>query len=941
MLLGREIERAELERLLVGARAGRSAALVIRGEPGIGKSALLDYACERAEAMTVLRARGLESEMELAFSGLADLLRPVVGKLGEIPEPQVAALAGALAIGPPAPGSRFAVAAGTLSLLAEAAVSGGLLAAVDDLPWLDAPSREALLFVARRVLSEGVALLLVVREGEGPALDCTGIDALALGGLDEKASSEFLTHLLGKPVPGAVAKRVHGATGGNPLALREAAALLRRSPGHFELPEPAPPPEIIRRFFSHRINSLSRPARRALLIAATSDEGDMNAISEAARELEVDFRALQEAETAGLVKVEDGWIEFSHPLLRAAAYHGSSAEERRAAHRTLANVLRDERSADRRAWHLAAGALTPGAEIASELEQAALRARQRGGFGTAGRTFERASRLATSVDARVRFLTEAASDWNLAGNPKEALARLDEALLATADPLRRADIQFLRAHVETWRGRPGVVHALLVDEAARVESLDQQRTAAMLAYAARQAAHALDARQGVATGERAVALAGRLEGPVEVAAKTALGYALILRGDAPAGTPLLLGCYDALIENVGVAPPLLLLTPIMIYPLYLVFAEEFDRAQALLDRMQTAAYWAGSPPARVFALWAQSELDFRHGRWLAARAHSLEALAMARETGQAVWILPFISRLEAAQGREPRARAHADEALELASEIGGNDTVTLFAESALGLLELGTGRSDAAFEHLGRVARLTEANRVGDASLTSWAPDRIEALARAGHSDASAALARLRNEAERSQLQRTLAAADRCAGLLADQDEFEASFAQALRLHDRTPDPFERARTQLLFGERLRRAKRKTEAREQLRAALDTFDQLGAAPWADQARRELHASGQTLHRRRDAVGLDQLTPQELQVALIVARGTTNREAAARLFLSPRTIENHLHRVFTKLGVRSRTELSHVLTSAGAFGLLDARTPPETAQRTPLGTAGQR
>jgi DNA-binding CsgD family transcriptional regulator len=369
-------------------------------------------------------------------------------------------------------------------------------------------------------------------------------------------------------------------------------------------------------------------------------------------------------------------------------------------------------------------------------------------------------------------------------------------------------------------------------------------------------------------------------------------------------------------------------------------AEEFERAQRLLDRIRQAAWLPGSPGARVFVLWDQSEVDFRTGRWAVAYAHALEALGMARETGQALWILPFLTRIEAGQGRERESRAHAEEALELARQLGGLDTVTLFAESALGLLELGVGRSDAALEHMDRVARLAEANGLGEAGITSWAPDRIEALARAGRSDdAEAALAWFQREAERSPLSRALAAASRCAGLLAAQ--FDASFAEALRLHDRTLDPFERARTELAFGERLRRAKRKTEAREQLHAALETFERLGAAPWADQAYAELQASGLTLRRRREAVGLDELTPQELQVALVVARGATNREVAARLFLSPRTVENHLHRVFMKLDVRSRTELAHLLASGGALERWESHPPREATSRAAVGTPERR
>ena len=348
----------------------------------------------------------------------------------------------------------------------------------------------------------------------------------------------------------------------------------------------------------------------------------------------------------------------------------------------------------------------------------------------------------------------------------------------------------------------------------------------------------------------------------------------------------------------------------------LTWLEDYDSARRLLTRVIDTARARSSPGTLPYALASLSELDFRTGNWSTAYAGASEALRLATETGQLAaraFSLVCLARLEAVQGREAECRSHTMEAFELAAF--GVRSMGIFAASALALLELGRGRNDVAIEHLDRVSRTMPRHAVGETAVVQWAPDLVEALIRSGRTrEAEAALAEFEAQAEATGRNWALAAAARCRGLAAESG-WEEEFLRALELHERTPTPFERARTLLCFGERLRRGRRRAEARERLRSALDTFERLGAGPWIERARTELAASGEKL-RPREGGSFNELTPQELQVALVVAKGATNREAGAALFLSPKTIETHLGRVYRKLGVRSRTELAAALAAQG-------------------------
>jgi DNA-binding CsgD family transcriptional regulator len=887
MLLGRDAERARLAELLAEAHAGASAALVIRGDPGIGKSALLDDALAAADGMTVLRARGVESESELSFAGLADLLGPVTSELGSLPPPQRAALAGALALGPPVPGDRFTLYAATLSLLATVAERAPVLVAVDDAPWLDAPSREALVFVARRLQEEGVVLLMAAREPVGD------LPELVLGGLDAAAS----TALLGDMAPD-VAARLFDATGGNPLALLELSSLLsdaQRS-GAEPIEEPVPVGAGIERAFSHRLEALPEPARRALAVAAASESGAVEELVAAG----LDMTALELAEAAGLIAVADGRLTFRHSLLRSVAYRGVPAPEQRAAHRALAAALDGER----RAWHLAAAAVAPDEEVAAALAEAAGAARARGGPATAMRAAERAARLTPEPAVRAGRLLEAAGDCARVGRPDRAQELLAEALELAEDPRLRADVQHLHALIEARSGAAAAAAELLGKEAARIEPVDPVRAAMMTMAAVQPLFEAGDTGTGLEVARRGAALCDRAGLP-PMPAGLPLAMALLLSNERPTARPML----DTAVAWLDEADDPWALGPVLVFGVGQAFMwmEDHERSRRLVEGAIAQCRAWSAPGLMPYGLLCLAELEFRDGRWAQAYAAGNEAVRLAEETGQIndiAYSLAVLARVEAALGHEADCRAHLARSLEIVDLLGA-EIVRGYVGCSLGLLELGLGRSEETVAVLERVAAFLAERPAGDPAVMQWPPDLVEAYVRLGRRDeAEAVVDTFERSARHAGSPWAVAAAARCRGLLAPDDGFEEPLRAALEHREM---PFETARTRLVLGERLRRSGRRVEARAELREALAVFERLGAQPWAERARTELRASGERV-RRGSPTAAEQLTPQELQVALEVARGSTNREAAAALFLSPKTIEFHLRNIYRKLGIRSRTEL---------------------------------
>ena len=903
MLLGRQHERRQIERAFAGARSGASATLALVGEPGIGKTVLLEYAAEIASGMQLLRARGIESEAQIPFASLLELLRPALVLLDKIPQPQAAALETALALRPGTAHDRFAVGAATLSLLAAYAEQAPVAVIVDDCQSLDGSSAQAMLFAFRRLVADPIAVLLAVREGEPSLLDGADLPVLRIGGLTVDEAAELVHGL-----PPEAVRRLHGATAGNPLALLE----LAEAADDIALAPDGAPMLVSARIsgaFLHRAGLLDEAARQALVLAASSDTGELPMLERAAARLGIDISALAAAESAGLVRLHSGVAEFRHPLARSALYAAAPASQRRNAHRALAAALPD-RDIDRRAWHLAAAAAGTDETASAALEQAGIRGRDRSAYATAAAAFERAGRLTTSAERRARLLREAAEARWLAGFTDRAVALLDEARASASDPATLVAVDDLAGTIATRCGPVGRGYAILT---AAAERADPDRAISMLAEAAWAAFLAASPANMLSAAERAGELLP--EGAsmrARFLASMAAGMARIFGGDAAAGARAI---SEAVILADGSAE---LRSDLQLIP-WLTFGALFLRQtgteRLLLEHaLQTVRARAavGALPL-VLNLIARDQAATSH--WAAAAAGYQESIALARESGQLCELasgLVGLAVLEARRGREPECRAGAGEALSLCDRLG-IALARIWATDALGELELGLGDAARAAEHFESAAKLLEDLAITDVDL-SPAADLADAYNRLGLADEAQRVAAEYLAAASAKGQPwPLARALRCQGLLADEADFAEFFEQAMRLHEQTPDIFEAARTRLAYGERLRRARSRVLAREQLRAAADAFERIGARPWAERARAELAATGET-RRRLDPSSIEELTPQEVQIALLLTGGKTTREAAAALFLSPKTVEYHLRHVYQKLGIHSRDELADSLAT---------------------------
>jgi DNA-binding CsgD family transcriptional regulator len=886
MLVGRATECARIERLLAGARLGTSGVLVLSGEPGVGKTALLEHAVARAEGMGVLRARGVEAEAGVPFGGLLALLRPVLGALDAIPGPQAAALRAALALEAGGERDRFAIGAATLSLLAASADRRPLLVAVDDAQWLDEPSLAALRFAAGRLLADAVAVLVATRPGPGDGV----LPELRLEGLDRAASAALLEARAGRPPPPGLAERLHALTLGNPLALAELADADLDAAAGAALPIQT----TVERVYAARIARLPAGARRALALAAAEGAGDLAVLG-----------ALDAAEHAGLVTLAPGRVAFAHPLARSAAARAVPAADRRAAHRALAAVPTDP---DLRAWHLAEAAIGPDAEAAAALDAAARRARTRSAYAAAARASERAARLTDAGPARARRLLAAAEVAWLAGQAGATAQLLDEVDGVHGDDAVRRDADRLRGHAALRSGRVLEAHDVLVAAARR----SPDRAVELLAEAADACGYAALPEPMLAAARGAWdALAAGASERDRLRAHLALGMAMIYNGRGDEGAAHVREAIGILERSATLAVDPWLLSSVALGPLWL---REREQGRALIARAVDAAREAGALGALPFAQWLAARDAATSDRWAVAEALYEEATRGARETGQAAALcagLAGLACVQARQGREAACRRHAGEALAVAAPLG-LDFFRLWALDALGELALGRGDPAEALVHLEAKERLLADRRVADPDA-SPVPEIVEALVRLDRAEeARPRLEELTARAHAKGQPWALARVARCWAMLGGDPGFD----HALALHARTPDRFEEARTRLCHGERLRRDRRRTDAREQLRAALGAFEELGAQPWADRARAELQATGETARRRTPST-LDQLTPRELQVALILAEGHTLREAAARLFLSPKTVDYHLRHVYRKLGVRSREALADAIAGRGA------------------------
>jgi DNA-binding CsgD family transcriptional regulator len=898
VLVGRDRECAHIDELLEGAREGESGSLIVRGEAGIGKTALLEYAAAQAAGMELLTTSGLEAEADIAFAGLYGLLRPILGRLDELPELQAQALAGALGLAPSRSSDRFLASAAVLGVLAEAAESAPVLCLADDAHWLDTPSADALVFAARRLRAERVAIVFAVREGEARTFEGRGLPELVLTGLEDEDALALLSSRSSELVASVREQLVVGAAG-NPLALLELPAGLSEGQraGIEALPDSIPLTARVQAAFGAKVEGLPAATRTVLLIAAADDTGDVPTVVNAATELGVPAEALDPAEASGVVRTEGGRVAFRHPLMRAAVLGAAPLAQRQRAHAALASVLQGEEHADRRVWHHALATLTTDENVAAALEAAARRSQLRGGQASAATAFERAAELSDAEPARSRRLGEAAEAAWAAGQPEGARGLVTRSL-PHADGPQRVRLLYLSGLIEATSGSlPDALAPLL--EAIEA-SEDASLTLEMLRDAYEFAGHAGNHDQ---LGEltRRTAQVEPVTDADRFIAAALMAWGSELSGDHARGA---LHAAEALEHAERLVDPRCLIWATLTAQRQGSWGDGLPHA----NRAVALARERGLVSVLPQALAAQSTELTGRSRFDLAYAAAEEGRRLALDIGQpwtASWHVVNLATVEALRGQEDEARAHVDVLQQLQAASG---TSIPFGERVLGLLDLTRGRPAEALEHL-RGYVVDPASVIGGIDRILELPVMVEAAVRAHHPEEAADhLARYRAWVEQFPTTARLSLLARCQALAAESDA-ESHFVRAIGLAEAL-SPFERARTELLYGEWLRRERRRVDARPHLRTALELFQRLALSPWEERARAELRASGETA-RRRDPSTRDQLTPQELQIAHLVAEGMTNREIAAQLFLSPRTIDYHLRKVFTKLEIASRTDLARM------------------------------
>jgi DNA-binding CsgD family transcriptional regulator len=909
MLLGREAEQQILDGLLHQARGGRSAVLVLRGDPGIGKTALLDYAHANAPDMTVLRCVGIEAEHEFPFAGLHQLLRPCLGLLDRLPEPQAAALRGAFGLSFDPVERPFLVSLGVLSLLAEACDEAPVLCLVDDAHWIDRPSQEALAFAARRLDAEPVVLLVAARSRDSRELGAARLPELEVNGLTEDRARALLETRLRQHASAEVVTMLVRTARGNPLALLELPMALtnRQLRGADPIAGPLQAKGAVEQSFRIRVDRLPASTRRALLLAAAEEGGDLQTLQLALERCGLTVSALEPAEEAALVQV-NGAVVFRHPLVRSAVYGSATRPERRAAHEALAAVLDDPL---RSAWHRALAAERADETIAAELDAAALQAAARGAQATAAAAAERAAELSQQAPRKGRRLTYAAQASAAAGFSDAALALVDRARPLVTDQADIAELAVVSATVSFRHGSPTVTFALLENATSALAEAEPERAleiVPLMVLAAASGAWIADGITGARRmldqirdgGDRRVFLRGLLD-----------GARALLDGDAALAREQL---SDAMRIEAHLDGDTVMATLAGLFGLWMAdYPPARDRFARIAAQHRAEGSLTGLAEALV--LLAASELCV--GRLQAGLDAAAEGLELARQLGyenDEISYLALHAWITALLGREQECRECAAATIRrgLAAGIGWAPSQ---AHLALGVLELQLGNAAEAIEHFEQM----DPGPLPPTALLAT-PEFIDAALRLGEPEKAAlALARFAAWAPVSGTPLVNGMLARCRGVLTDDDQqAEELFTEALRHHDHRVPTYERARTQLAYGERLRRSRRRAEARIQLRSALDTFDGVGAALWAERARAELRATGETA-RKRDVSTLDLLTPQELRVARLVAAGSSNKDVAAQLFLSSRTVEYHLGKVFTKLGVASRVELARAALDPSFVG----------------------
>jgi DNA-binding CsgD family transcriptional regulator len=907
---GRAGEREVLDGLLDGVRGGQSAVLVVRGEAGVGKTALLRYCARQASGFRVARIAGVESEMELPFAGLHQLCAPLLSRIGELPVPQQDALRVAFGLASGAPPDRFLVALATLSLLAEVGGTRPLLCLVDDGQWLDGASAQVLGFVARRLHAESVLILVALREPAGEA-QFVGVRDLVLEGLAEPDARALLTGAVPVRLDDDVRDRIVAETRGNPLALLElprgmSAAELA---GGFGLPDGGDLPGHIEEGYRRRLAELPPATQRLILLAAAEPTGDSALLWGAAQALGINREVAAPAAAEQLLDV-GARVRFRHPLVRSAAYRAAAPEDRRAVHLALASATDPQLDPDRRVWHRAAAALEPDEDVASELERSAGRAQARGGLAAAAAFLARSVAL-TRDPARQTDRALAAAQANLhAGAFDDALRLLPAAEAGGPTELQRARADLLRGQI-AFASRVGSdAPPLLLAAARRLETLDVglARETYLDAWGAALFAGPLATAGGLAEVSLTAASAPPSEGRPRPADLLLDGLATLMTGGRAAAAPLLRRAVAAFRGDQASAEDNFRWGWLTTVPCNVLWDD--DGWHALSARQLQLARDAGALARLPIDLTASAILaawwgDFGRAGELVAET---DAVTEATETG----IAPYGALLLAAlRGRESEASALIDATVRDAA-AGGQGIGVQYAEWVAAILLNGLRRYDEALMSAGRAS-----DEAPELFLSAWAlPELIEACSRSGAPDVGAqALERLVEATAAAGTDWALGVEARSRALLLGSGGAEDAYREAIERLARTRLRPELARAHLVYGEWLRRQNRRADARERLRAAHDMFGQIGMEAFAERARHELLATGERVRRRRDEAR-HELTPQEAHIARLARDGRTNPEIGAQLYLSARTVEWHLRKVFTKLGVSSRK------------GLLDAMPPAD-------------
>jgi DNA-binding CsgD family transcriptional regulator len=906
VLLGRASEREALDRLLENVRGGQSAVLVLRGEAGVGKTALLHHCARQASGFRVATIAGVESEMELPFAGLHQLCAPMLGRLGALPEPQRAALCVALGLSSGAAPDRFLVALAALSLLAEVAAERPLLCVVDDAQWLDAASGQVLGFVARRLLAESVAIVFAVREPTNER-ELVGLPELVLGGLSE----EDARALLATVIPGRLDERVRDRlvveTGGNPLAILELPRALAAThlQGGFGFENAYPLPGRIEESFLRRLESLPQEARLLLLVAAAEPVDDPLLVWRAAEQLDIGLSAAAADATEGLLTIGERVI-FRHPLVRSAVYRSATVQERRAVHLALAEATDRDTDPDRRAWHVASAAAGPDEQVALELERSAGRAQARGGLAAAAAFLQRAVALTADSGRRTDRALAAAEASLQAGVFEVARRLLATAEVGPLDELQRARLDLLRAQAAYAESRGSEAPALLLRAAKTLDPLDPMlaRDTYLDAWSAALFAGRLASTGSLHHVSREALARPRATGLQRPSDLLLHGFSLAFTEGRAAAAPVLeqaasgFAGKDVAVEDVLRWGWLATAAAVMVW--------DYETCLAVATRGVLLARESGALTVLAVSANVLAQAVALGGESASAASLVAEADSVTEATGARV--APYGALVLAGlQGREAEAATVIDATIHEAT-AGGQGTAVQYARWARAVLLNGLGRYQEALA----VAQ-DASDDTPELFVSAWAlSELVEAAARSEETArARGALDRLTEATSAAETDWGLGIAARARALLSEGEAAQRLYREAIERLGRTRLRPELARAHLLYGEWLRREGRRVDAREQLRTAHEMLETIGMEAFAERARRELLATGKKV-RKRTSDTRDELTGQERQIAGLARDGLSNPEIGARLFLSSRTVEWHLGKVFAKLGITSRMGLRDAL-----------------------------